>query len=152
MLRLFFKKPYLFFLGIAIITLLVGVIYFYYYPEAYFDLGGDYELSLSCSICWLMFSGYGFILSGIYYTAARGRLKTRNWLVLSHFIFVILFLLLFFAFSSFNTAYVQDHISGLPFFTLITVYGLIFLLDLIMFVISLILLMVNILSFKKSDR
>lgn len=149
MFKTFFAKPQLFFFGVAIATLLVAVNYFYYYPEAYFDLGGNYEFSVSCATCWFAFSGYTFILSGIYYTAAKGKLKTRHWLVLLHFVFVILFLLLFFAFSSFNTPYVQDHISGIPFFTLILIYGVVFLMDLIVFVISLILLFANILSFRR---
>lgn len=150
--KLFFQRPYLFFLGVAIITLLVAINYFYYYPESYFDLGGDYELSLSCSVCWGVFSGYCFILSAIYYTAAKGKLKTKGWLVLSHFIFVLLFLVLFFVFSSFNTSYVQDHISGLPFFTLITIYAIIFFLDVGLFVTGLVLLVASVLSFKKPDR
>jgi|GEM_PF-6873118 len=145
----FFQKPQLFFLGIAVATALVAINYFYYYPESYFDLGGDIQLTLSSSTCWFIFSGYALVLAGIYYTASKGRLKTRDWLVILHFIFVILFLLVFFAFSSFNTPYVQDHISGIPFLSLMVVYGMVFLLDLIFFVISLILLLVNILSFRK---
>ncbi|WP_317897707.1 hypothetical protein [Aurantibacillus circumpalustris] len=149
MVKLFFRKPQTFFFGIALVTLLVAVNYFYYYPEAYFDLGGDFEFSVSCSTCWFAFSVYTLILSGIYYTASKGGVKTRHWLLMSHFIFVILFLLMFFVFSSFNTSYVQDRISGLPFITLIVIYGVIFLLDLIFFAISMILLLLNILSFKK---
>lgn len=149
MFKAFFAKPQLFFSGIAFVALLVAVNYFYYYPEAYFDLGGDYDFSVSCSTCWFVFSGYTFILSGIYYTAFKGKLKTRRWLVLLHFIFVALFLLLFFALSSFNTTYVQDHISGLPFFTLVFIYSILFLLDLIVFAISLILLLANVFSFRR---
>lgn len=151
MVKLFFQKPQTFFFGVALITLLVAVNYFYYYPEAYLDLGGDFEFSVSCSTCWFTFSVYTLILSGIYYTASKGGLRTRHWLLMLHFVFVILFLVLFYVFSSFNTPYVQDHISGMPFITLMITYGVLFLLDLIFFVISLILLLVNILSFKKPE-
>ncbi|PBQ30510.1 hypothetical protein CNR22_01580 [Sphingobacteriaceae bacterium] len=149
MFKLFFRKPQIFFLGISLITLLAGINYFYYYPEAYFDLGGDFQLTVSCATCWFTFSGYTLTLSGIYYTASKGELKTRHWLVMLHFIFVILFLLLFFAISSFNTPYVQKHVSGMPFFSLVFIYAVVFFLDLIFFIISLILLLVNILSFKR---
>lgn len=150
MFKRFFQKPQLFFFGIAIIALLVAINYFYYYPEAYFDLGGDYQFTVSCSTCWFMFSGYTLILSAIYYTSAKGKLKTRHWLVFLHFIFVILLLLLFFFFSSFNTDDVQKRVSGLPFLTAINIYGVVFLLNLIILAISLILLIVNVLSFKRA--
>lgn len=148
----FFQKPQLFFFGIALVTLLTGLIYFRFYPEARIDLGGDYEFSASLAFCWLAISGYTFILSAIYYIASKGRLKMRRWLVLLHFIFLIVFLVLFLAFTSFDSAYVQDHISGLSFFTLILAYALIFLLDLIAFVIGLVLLIVNIFSFRRPGQ
>lgn len=148
--QLFLSKPYLFFFIVGVITLTTALIYWYSYPEAYFDFSGRHEFSISSAYAWFFFSGYLFGLTGIYYTAVKGRLKVRGWLAATHFVFVILFLLLFVAFSAFNTTYIQHYLAGLPFFTTVFIYALVFILDLAAFVASLLMLLINLISFRRT--
>jgi len=145
----FTTRPHLFFLLLAAVTLIAGLIYWFNYPEDYLNLVGDAEFSIRSAYAWFIFSGYLLLLTGIYFTAVKGKLRIRGWLVATHFAFVLLFLVLFLAFNSFTSRSVQDRISGLPILTIISIYAFIFLLDLISLGVGLVMLLINILSFKR---
>jgi hypothetical protein len=144
-----YSKPYQPFFLTAIITLLIAASYFMFSPGSEFDLEINEYFSVKSSYAWFVLSFYLFSLAALYFTATKNKLKTRKWLVTAHFIFVMLFLLIFFLFSTFNTSYVQRLVSNMQFLVLMAIYGALFLLDVIFFLVSLILLIVNIFMLKK---
>jgi hypothetical protein len=143
-------KPYWLFSGVAVLAFITALYYYYVYPETFFDFGTHREYYIGMHYVWLIFAIYVLGLAAIYYTATKGRLRTRRWLIGTHFAFIVLFLFLFLLLSTFNTPFIQDRISGFPLLTIIGIYAVIFLLDLISLVIGLVLLLANILLFKRN--
>jgi hypothetical protein len=150
MLKTWRHKPYRPFFIVGILSLVVAFTYSIFLPDAYFDLSLKEYHMLSNFHIWLVFAGFVFLLSAIYYIAAKKQLRTYKLLVRAHFIFVILFLLFFLLFSTFNISQVQSLVSGIPFFVLVTIYGTIFILDIFFFITGLLLLLFNIFSVKKN--
>jgi len=133
----------------AVIALFLKIIH----PESVFDVSVyDIYISRPNSSVWFVFSLYLFFLAGIYYAVSKTKLKPRHWLVISHYVFIILFLIFFAFFSAFESHDVQDLISGTPLSTLITVYGTLFLVDLLFFFVGIILLFVNLFTLKKTSK
>jgi hypothetical protein len=149
MLKTLHSKPYLLFSVTGIISLLVSAYYYFCLPDSSFDISVRKYFEINSAVAWLTLSGYNFLLAAIYFITAKRELHTRNWLVITHFVFVILFLLVFFAFSSFNAPYAREIVSGMPFLTLVVLYGMVFLTDVIFFITGIALLVVNILTMKK---
>jgi hypothetical protein len=142
-------KPYKPFFLVAVLSLAIAFMYRIFSPETYFDLSFYDYMTLNNFYLWIVFSAYIFLLSAIYYIVHKKGLHARTWLIRSHFIFIILFLLLLFTFSLFNTVPFQQVTSGMPFLVLFGIYGTIFFIDLVLFVIGLLILLVNIFSLKK---
>jgi hypothetical protein len=149
-LKTIYLKPYRMFSVVGLISFLVALYYYFFDPESSFDISVGTYIELPSFAAWLVLSAYVFFLAIIYYVAEKGKLHTRTWLVKTHFIVVLLFLLLFFVFSSFNTPFVRDLVAGTPFLTLMVVYGTLFLVDLIFFIGGIALLLVNLFTLKKN--
>ena len=142
-------RPQRLFLFTAFGTVIVAAVYYLFFPYAYFDLSVNRYFIISSYFLWLIFSAYLFLLATIYYVASRGKLRSRNRLVTVHYIFVLLFLVTFFGFSLFNENYVRELLSNFSMSMVFLVYGLLFLLDMVLFFTGLIFLVANILDFRK---
>lgn len=140
------SKPYKPFFLISAVTILISLTYYFYFPDSYFDISIGRYFSLSNYYAWFIFGSYTFVLGVIYYLSAQNNLKTRRWLLNTHFVFVLLFMVLFFMLSSFNTAWVREFTSARSFFSVLLVYGSLYLLDIVFLVSGLMLLVVNLLD------
>jgi hypothetical protein len=149
MLKTWQQKPYRPFFILAVISLVVALVYRLFSPATYFDISIREYYALNIFHVWLIFSTYVFLLSGIYYIIARKNLHSRTWLLRSHYIFIVLFLFFFFLFSLFNTVPVQELTSGISFYVLFGIYGMLFILDVALFIGGLLFLLVNIISLKR---
>ena len=130
-------------------ALFLSLIYYLFFREHFFDMSVGTYFTIASYYLWLIMAGFLFLLSGIYYMAVRGRLRIRAGMVLTHFVFILLFLLFFLVFSNFNAPLFEPLTGGLPFWVLVSVYGTIFLTDLILLGLGLIIMTVNLLSSKK---
>jgi hypothetical protein len=123
------------------------------YPASLFDISiYNSDIQIENSKIWMAFALYLFLLAGIYYIVNRNGLRVKRWLVISHYVFILLFLLFFVLFSAFGNDDVQGMIASIPLSTIITVYGIIFLADVSFFVIGLLLLFVSLFSLNKSQK
>jgi hypothetical protein len=147
--QVIFEKPYQPFLLTGLIIFCVAIFIRGSYPNSLFEVSiYNVDYSTSTSRIWFIFSGYLFFLAFVYYIVFRNSLRTKKWLVISHYAFIILFLALFSAFSAFSSPHIQDLMSSVPFTTLITIYGIIFLADLVLFISGIVLLIINLFSLK----
>jgi hypothetical protein len=149
--KVLIERPMLPFLLTALFAMMVALFFLSLFPQARFDLSiYNHAISIKQSAVWLLFSAYLFLLGTIYYVISSVRLRTKKWLVLSHYVFIVLFLIFFALFSSFANRGVQKLISGIPLTTLITLYGTIFVIDALFFLLGLLMLVANLLTLKKS--
>ncbi|MGZ4090252.1 MAG: hypothetical protein ACXVNO_05995, partial [Bacteroidia bacterium] len=138
------EKSYQPFFGTGLFAAVIALFLKIIHPESIFDVSiYNMDIVIPNSKVWFVFSLYLFFLAGIYYVISRSRLRSKHWLVISHYVFIILFLVFFAFFSAFESRDVQNLIGGIPLSTLITIYGTIFLADVLFFFIGLLLLFVN---------
>jgi hypothetical protein len=149
--KILLEKPFGPFLATGLVTATIALYLKLIHPEAWFDVSVyNTDLRASQASIWFGFSLYLFLLAGIYFLTRRAKLRMKRWLIILHYTFVLLFLILFTVFSAFNYKEVQRMVSGTPITTLILVYGLVFFTDLAFFAIGILMLPVNILSAKKN--
>lgn len=144
-----FTHPHRPFLITALLCFIIALVYRLYFRESYFDISARHYFSLSNYYAWSLLGGYVLLLSGIYYIAERGKLSIQKWMLKAHYIFLLLFLIFFFIFSSFNAGWMQDAVSSMPFMLVLSLYGIVFLLDVFLFIAGLISLVINLASMKK---
>lgn len=146
-----FEKTYQLFLITGIISLGIAIFFKIIFPKSLFELSvyDVYFITLTSRI-WFLFSGYLFFLSTIYYVISRTKLKTKKWLVISHYTFIILFLVFFAIFTSLTNQRIQSLFGGIPLITLISIYGIVFLIDAVFFVLGLLFLFVNLISLRRN--
>jgi len=148
--KILLQKPYMPFLVTALFAIAIAVIFKGIFPHERLDVSiYNEDYSISQSRIWFLFTAYLFFLAGIYFVISRAKLRIKRSLVISHYVFITLFLSFFVIFSVFSTPAVQRLISGFPLSTLITVYGIIFIADAFFFSLGIILLFVNLFSLKK---
>jgi hypothetical protein len=141
-------KPF-FITGLA--TLGIALFLYVMYPVAFFDFSGyGTRIELENYKVWLLISAFLFFLSLIYFVAYRSNLKAKTWLVILHYIFILLFLIFFIAFSLFGSKDFQEMIADIPLLVLISAYGLIFAIDAGLFALGLLLFLVNLFSLRKN--
>lgn len=147
------EKSYQPFFGTALFAVVIALFLKIVHPESVVDLSlYDKYFSMPSSSAWFAFSIYLFFLAAIYFIISRSRLKSKHWLVVSHYVFIVLFLTFFVLFSAFESHDVQDIISGIPLSTIISIYGLVFIADVLFFAIGILLLFANLLTLKKTSR
>ena len=149
MLTKLYRKPYEPFFIAGLVTMCIALGYFLFSRNSYFDVSLKNYMVLRSFYVWFIFSAYIFLLSGLYFAISKMKFRVKKWLLVPHFIFVILFLLSFLVFSSFNTELVKNYFAETPFLVLFSFYGLIFLLDIFFFITSMLFLIINLFSFKK---
>jgi hypothetical protein len=143
-------KPF-FVTGLA--TLGISLFIYVMYPMSMFDINVYNKYFTTESFkAWLWISAYLFFLAAIYYIAFRSELKTKNWLVITHYVFILLFLILFILFSTFPSKDMQDILSGLSIFSLLFVYSVIFFMDVVFFFAGLILFIANLFALNKNKK
>lgn len=146
-----FEKAYLLFLITGLISASVAFFFKVAYPNSLFDVSVyDVNFITKTSRIWFLFTGYLLLLAFIYYIISKKKLKTKSWLVISHYTFIILFLAFFALFSSFSNQNIQKLLGGIPLFTLITLYGIIFLIDVIFFILGILFLFISLFSLNKN--
>lgn len=145
-------KPARLFFYAAVATLIISFIYFRFFPESYFDLNVGTYFTISSGLLWLLFSGYLLLLASIYFVAARGTLTIRSWLIGAHYVFVLLFLLVFLVFSQFNERYVRELLQTNSAATVFLIYSVIFLIDALLFLTSMVLLVANLVQMARAGR
>lgn len=146
-----FQKTYQLFLIMGFISLGLALLFKSGFPSSVFELSiSDVYFSTPTSHIWLLFAGYLFLLTAIYYVISRTKLKPKKWLVVSHYIFIILFLVFFALFSSFTNQRIQNLFGGIPLITLISLYGIIFLIDAVFFILGILFLLLNLFSLSKN--
>lgn len=146
-----FQKTYWLFLITFLISFGVALFFKIGFPDSIFELSiTDVYFSTRTSHIWFLFAGYLFILTIIYYVISRTKLKAKKWMVVSHYIFIILFLVFFAVFSSLTNQRVQMLFGGIPLITLITLYGIVFLIDVVFFILGILFLLINIFSLGKN--
>lgn len=133
------------------ISLGIAVFFRRAFPNSIFEVSvSDVYFSTTTSRIWFLFAGYLFLLTGIYFVINKKKLKSKKWLVISHYIFIILFLVFFAIFSSLSNPNVQKLFGGIPLITLITLYGIIFLVDVVFFILGIVFLFINLFSLSKN--
>lgn len=143
-------KPF-FITGLA--TLGISLFLYIMYPVSLFDFSGyGTRIEIENFKMWLLISSFFFFLAGIYFIAEKINLKTKTWLVILHYIFMLLFLIFFTAFSLFGSKDFQQLISNVPLLVLISVYGVIFAIDAGLFVLGLLLFFINVISLHKDGK
>jgi hypothetical protein len=147
-----YHKPFVPFLITGLASLLIAAVYYFAFPGAYFDLSIENYFTVSNHYVWLLFAVYALFLAAIYYAAYKGKLVLRRWLVTLHFVFVLLFLVFFAALSSFNAPAMRAFLSGLPMLVVIGIYGAVFVVDVLLMVSGLLMLIVNIASFRREKE
>jgi hypothetical protein len=149
------SKAFRFFLITAIASALMSVIMYFYNKEAMLDFTVfDLSIHSSYATVWEIFSIYLFVLSLIYLIIDNSSLQPNRWLVTSHFVFVISFLLVFMGFSLFDTTGFRILISvyQIPTITVFVIYAFLLVTDLVLFLLGLIFLLLNLLSLHKEKR
>ena len=140
-------KPF-FITGLA--TLGISLFLYIMYPVTFFDFSGyGTQIELENYKVWLLISSFLFFLALIYYVAYRSKLKAKAWLVILQYIFIVLFLIFFTAFSLFGSKDFQQMIADVPLLVLISVYGLIFTIDAGLFALGILIFFINLLSLRK---
>lgn len=148
-----FEKTYQLFLITGIISFGIAFFFKTAFPKSFFELSVyDVYFTTLTSRIWFLFSGYLFLLSTIYYIISRTKLKMKTWLVISHYTFIILFLVFFALFTSLTNQRIQSLFGGIPLITLISIYGIVFLIDAVFFVLGLLFLFVNLFSLRKKKE
>lgn len=151
--KILLEKSYQPFFGTGLFAAVIALFLKIVHPESTFDVSiYNMDLVVLNSKVWFVFSLYLFFLSGVYYVISRTKLKPKHWLVVSHYVFIVLFLVFFGFFSAFESRDVQSLIEGIPLSTMITVYGTIFLADVLFFFIGVLLLFVNLFSLRKTSK
>ncbi len=144
------EKPHQPFFAIALVSAAIAIFLKLIHPEALFSVSifnidiTQYQFRL-----WTWFTIYFMILTGIYFAIFKTELKTKRWLVMSHYVFIILFLAFFILFSIFGSNDMMTLMPNIPLNTFITIYGIIFLADVIMFLIGVIFLIINLITLKE---
>ena len=148
--NVFYESVYPLFILTAFVALCVAVVFKEIFPASFFDVSiTDFTFSISSSRIWFMFAAYLLVLATIYFIISKTNLKTKKWLVVSHYTFILLFLVFFAIFSSLSNAGVQKLLSGIPVLSIITAYGVVFLIDIIFFILGIFLLLINLFSLSK---
>jgi hypothetical protein len=148
--KLFFDKAHQPFLLTALIALSIAIFFKGAHPGSFFDIAlYDFSFEISTSRAWFIFTGYLFFLALVYYIIRRARLLTKKWLVVSHYVFIVCFLIFFAAFSVFENPGFKALTKNIPFITLVSIYGVLFLFDVIFFAFGIILFIVNLVSLRK---
>jgi len=148
--NVFFERAYQLFLLIGFISLGVALFFKSTFPDTFFDVSiYDIDISMATSRIWFLFTGYLFLLAFIYFVIGKTKLKTKKWLVISHYTFIVLFLVFFALFSSFGNPSVQRLFTRVPLITLISLYGIVFLIDTVFFILGVLLLFINLFSLNK---
>ena len=150
--KLFFEKAYQPFLLTALISLCIALFFKGVFPGSYFDISIiNTDIDIATSRIWFWFSGYLFFLAFTYYLINLKALKSKKWLVVSHYVFIVLFLAFFIAFSSFSNPDIQKLVIGIPFSTLIMLYSALFLIDIMFFIIGFLFLIFNLVSVNRAN-
>jgi hypothetical protein len=150
--HLLLNKPYQPFFVLGVVTAGIAIFLRMVYPASMFDVciyNVDY-LYPNYKI-WSFFSIYVFTLTAVYYVIANTTLKARRWLVISHYIFILLLPVFFALFSSHSNKDVQRLIAGMPLNLVLGIYSFVLLVDGFLFVGGLVLLLVNLVTLKKKN-
>lgn len=148
--KILFEKPHQPFLILALLTFSIFIFFKGAHPETTFDLYiFDHEINSSMSFVWLVFTLYLLVLSIIYFIITRSKLKPLRFMVLMHYIFLVLFLVFFVVFSAFENEDLRRIISGGSFSTLLNVYACIFAIDFIFLAGGILLLFINLFVLSK---
>ncbi len=146
-----FENAYQLFFITGLISASVAFFFKVAYPNSLFNVSVyDANFITKTSRIWFLFTGYLFLLAFIYYIISRSTLKTKRWLVISHYTFILLFLTFFAIFSSLTNQNIQKLFGGIPLITLITIYGIVFLIDVVFFILGIVFLIINLLSLNKN--
>src|SRR4051812_21808397 len=109
---LWYNKPYKLFFLMGIITTLMALTYLVFMPDSEFVLSIYGYFVVSSFTLWLVFSTYLYMLSAIYFSASRIKLKTRSWFVVLHYLFILFFTVCLFSFSMIKSTYPQHLFSN----------------------------------------
>jgi hypothetical protein len=142
---------YRLFLLTGFVSLCIALVFKGVYPTSFLDVSiYGVDINIASSQIWFLFTGYLFLLTSIYFVISKAKLKTKKWLVISHYSFIVLFLVFFAIFSSLSSWGAQRLLDEIPLITLITIYGILFLIDVIFFALGILFLFVNIFSLSKN--
>jgi len=148
-----FEKLYIPFLITGLFSLAFALFFKIFYPDSIFDVSiYNTDYSVANSRIWFWFSVYLLFLAVVYFAISKAKLKTKFWLVISHYIFIALFLFFFIVFSAFENREFQKIVSKVPLITLISVYSIIFITDAILFFLGVLFLFINILSLRRDKE
>lgn len=148
--KILFEKPFRPFFTTGVVAAGIAIFLRYVHPGSILSVtvyNEDY--AVENFRIWTWFSASIFFLATIYYAISKTKLKTQKWLIVSHYIFILLFLLFFVLFSSFNNPDVQKLTEGVPLSILISVYGTIFIADAAFLLLGILFFLLNIVSLKK---
>jgi hypothetical protein len=146
------EKSYQPFFTTALFAGIIALFFWLAHPGSTFTASiYDVDVAISNAKVWAIFSVYLFFLAAIYYTISKNNLKPKRWLLVSHYTFIVLFLVFFAVFSAFDSGDVQQLIKNIPLSVIITIYGSIFLADLIFFFTGIVLLLVNLFTLRKTQ-
>ena len=146
-----FQKTYQLFLVMGFISLGLALLFSNSFSNSVFELSvSEVYFSTPTSRIWVLFAGYMFLLTFIYYIISRAKLKTKKWLVISHYTFIILFLVGFVIFSCITNQHIQSLFGGIPLITLISIYGIIFFIDAVLFILGILFLLINLFSLHRN--
>jgi len=145
-----FEKAYQPFFLTGFISFCIVVFYFGAYPNSFFDVNFyTIKFSIATYNVWLLFAGYLFSLAGIYYIIGRTKLKIKKWLVISHYIFIVSFLIFFVIANAFTNTDVQNMLVGIPLLTVLTAYSIVLVIDITLFILGIIFLFISIISLRR---
>ena len=150
--KIIFETVYSPFLLLGLIALSIAIFFKVAQPDSIFDVNiYNVDFRIATTHIWFLFTGYMFLLVAIYFIISRTKLRPKKGMIIAHYAFIVLFLIFFSLFLSFGNATVQKIIANIPFSTLITIYGLIFITDVVLFLIGIFFLILNLLSLKGNN-
>jgi hypothetical protein len=147
------NKPYKVFFSLALLSICIFTIIKLKNSGLYLDISiYDVSIKETYSNIWLYIFIYLIALSLIYFIEQKRNFVFRKWLVICHFIFIILFIILFILFTVFDIRDFQRLLYKIDFPTRTTLilYTLILFFDLLFFIIGLVILLLNVLITKKN--
>lgn len=149
--KIILESAYQPFLLLGLIALSISIFFKGLHPDSFFDVSiFNMDFSIATSRIWFLFTGYIFFLVLIYYIISRTTLRSKQWMIISHYIFILLFLIFFSIFLSFGNTSVQSLMTKIPFSTLISIYGIILITDVSLFIFGVLFLLLNLISLRKN--
>jgi hypothetical protein len=143
-------KPF-FITGLA--TLGIALFLYVIYPASFFVFSGyGADIEIENYRVWILISSFLFFLAAIYYVAGKAKLKWKDWMVILHYVFIVLFIVFFAFFSLFGSKDFQRMMSDTPLIVMVGIYGLVFAIDALLFLIGFIVFFINLFSLRNQTK